>query len=54
MAHESRGVVSYRLGGDPMNRLRLHQARVTRVQVEWVGMRVWFHDSIYVGVSGDE
>jgi len=51
MGHESRGVASYPLGGDPTNRLRLDQARVTRVQVDRMGMRMWFHNSIYVAVA---
>jgi hypothetical protein len=51
MGHAGRGVASYRLGQDPMNRLRLDQARVTRVQVHGSAMRVWFHISLYVGVS---
>lgn len=49
--HE-RGLAWLPFSGGDRNRFYLDPARVTHVQIHGPGLRITFHDSIYIGFSG--
>jgi len=50
--HDARGLAVLPFSGGECNRLFLDPARATAITLNHAGLRITFHDSIYVGMSG--